>query len=164
MSIVMSYPLARAAERSPSSPLRGLPLPHPQERGHDRRVLELEAFFDCKYELRGLRGLECACGFGLRGRHLIGTLSFGSPSYGPLLVQMSLPDIWYLEAVMLGLPTIRDLQATALAALLVEMATMAHETQGEDKSDDDADDDTDDDADGAARLDCHGIGQQRRRR
>ena len=77
---------------------------------------------------------------------------------------MSLPDIWYLEAVMLSLPTIRDLQSTVLAALLVQMATTAHEDQGEDKSDDDADDDTDDDADGAARLDCHGIGQQRRRR
>ena len=114
---------------------------HPQERGHERRVLELESFFDCEYELRGLRGLGCACGFGLRGRHLIGTLSFGSPSCGPLLVQMSLPDIWYLEAVMLGLPI---LQATVLAALLVELATTAHEDQGEDKSDDDADDDADD--------------------
>ena len=125
---------------------------HPQERGHERRrVLELESFFDCEYELRGLRGLGCTCGFGLRERHLIGTLSFGSPSCGPLLVPLvvllSLPDIWYLQAVMLGLPTIRDLQATVLAALLVETATMAHEDQAEDKSDDDADDDADDDPD-----------------
>jgi hypothetical protein len=45
---------------------------------------------------------------------------------------------------MLGLPAIRDLQATVLAALLVQMATTAHEDQGEDKSDDDADDDADD--------------------
>jgi hypothetical protein len=28
MPIVMSYPLTRAAERAPSSPLRGLPLPY----------------------------------------------------------------------------------------------------------------------------------------
>jgi hypothetical protein len=48
---------------------------------------------------------------------------------------------------MLGLPTIRDLQATVLAALLVETATTAHEDQGEDKSDDDADNDADDDPD-----------------
>ena len=128
---------------------------HLQEREHERRVLELESFFDCKSELRGLWGLGCACGFGLwgrhliRGRHLIGTLSFGSPSCGPLLVPLvvllSLPDIWYLQAVMLGLlPTIRDLQATVLAALLIETATTAHEDQAEDKSDDDADDDADD--------------------
>ena len=110
---------------------------HPQERGHERRrVLELEFFFDCDLELRGLGGLGCACGFGLRGRHLIGTLSFGSPSWPPLLVPI---------VVMLGLPAIRDLQATVLAAILVEMATTAHEDQGEDKSDDDADDDADDD-------------------
>ena len=116
---------------------------------HERqRVLELEFFFDCDLELRGLGGLGCACGFGLRGRHLIGTLSFGSPSWAPLLVPLvvllSLPAIWYLQAVMLGLPAIRDLQATVLAAILVEMATTAHEDQGEDKSDDDADDDDDD--------------------
>jgi hypothetical protein len=117
---------------------------HPQERGHERRVLELEAFFGCEFELQGLWGLGCAFGFDLRARHFIGTLSFGSPSCGPLLVLLSLPDIWYLEAVMLGLPIIQDLQATVLAALLVEMATSAHEDQGEDKSDDDADDDADD--------------------
>jgi hypothetical protein len=122
---------------------------HPQERGHqrrvlERRVLELEAFFGCECELRGLRGLGYAFGFDLRGRHLIGTLSFGFPSCGPLIVKLSLPDIWYLEAVMLGLPAIRDLQSTVLAALLVQMATTAHEDQGEDKSDDDADDDADD--------------------
>ena len=125
---------------------------HFQERGHERRrVLELESSFDCESELRGLRGLGCACGFGLRGRHLIGTLSFGSPSCVPLLVPLvvllSLRAIWYLQAVMLGLPAIRDLQATVLAALLVETATTAHEDQGEDKSDDDADDDADDDPD-----------------
>jgi hypothetical protein len=45
---------------------------------------------------------------------------------------------------MLGLRTIRDLQATVLAALLIETATTAHEDQAEDKSDDDADDDADD--------------------
>ena len=101
----------------------------------DRRVLELESFFDCKSELRGLRGLGCACGFGHDwGRHLISTLSFGFPSCGFLLVQLSLMAIRYL-------------QANVLAALLVEMATTAREDQGEDKSDDDPDDDADDDPD-----------------
>ena len=104
---------------------------------HERqRVLELEFFFDCESELRGLRGLGCACGFGLQGRHLIGTLSFGSPSWAPLLVPL---------VVLLSLPAIWYLQATVLAAILVELATTAHEDQGEDKSDDDADDDADDD-------------------
>jgi hypothetical protein len=36
---------------------------------------------------------------------------------------------------------IHDLRANVLAALLIEMATTAHEDQGEDKCDDDADDD-----------------------
>ena len=111
---------------------------HPQERGYKLRVLELESFFDCEWELRGLRGLGCACGFGHRGRHLIGTLSCGFPSCGPLLVLLS------LLAIRLA---IHNLQANVLAALLVEMATTAHEDQGEDKSDDDADDESDDDAD-----------------
>ena len=55
---------------------------------------------------------------------------------------LSLPAIEYLQASRL---TIWDLQANVLAALLVEMATTAHEDQGEDKSDNDADDDADDD-------------------
>ena len=126
---------------------------HLQERGHERRVLELESFLDCEYELPGLRGLGCACGFGLLGRHLISTLSFGFLSCGPLLVLLScgpllvlliLPAIRYLPANMFA---ICDLQANVLAALLVEMATTAHEDQGEDKSDNDADDDADDDPD-----------------
>ena len=108
---------------------------------------------DCEYELPGLRGLGCTCGFGLRGRHLISTLSFGflscGPllvllSCGPLLVLLSLPAIWYLQANMFA---IRDLQADVLAAFLVEMATTAHEDHGEDKSDNDADEDADDDPD-----------------
>ena len=98
----------------------------------DRRVLELESFFNCKSELRGL---GCACGFGHDwGRHLISTLSVRFPSCGFLLVQLSLLAI-------------RHLQANVLAALLVEMATTAREDQGEDKSDDDPDDDADDDPD-----------------
>ena len=115
---------------------------------------------DCEYELPGLRGLGCACGFGLRGRHLISTLVFLSCgpllvllscgpllvllSCGPLFVLWSLPAIWYLQANMFA---IRDLQADVLAALLVEMATTAHEDHGEDKSDNDADEDADDDPD-----------------
>jgi hypothetical protein len=55
---------------------------------------------------------------------------------------LSLPAIEYLQASRL---TIWDLQANVLEALLVEMATTAHEDQGEYKSDDDADDDADDD-------------------
>ena len=51
---------------------------------------------------------------------------------------MSLPAIRYLQATRLA---IRDLRANVLPALLIEMATTAHEDQGEDKSDDDADDD-----------------------
>ncbi len=119
---------------------------HPQERGHERRhVLELEFFFDCESELRGLWGLGCACGFGLRGRHLIRGRQLIGPLLIPLVVLLSLRAIWYLQAMMLGLlPTIRDLQATVLAALLIEMATTAHKDQAEDKSDDDADDDADD--------------------
>jgi hypothetical protein len=102
---------------------------------------------------RASGGLGCACGFGLRGRHLISTLSFGflscGPllvllSCGPLLVLLSLPAIWYLQANMFA---IRDLQADVLAALLVEMTTTAHEDHGEDKSDNDADEDADDDPD-----------------
>ena len=54
---------------------------------------------------------------------------------------LSLPAIEYLQPNRL---TIGDLQANVLEALLVEMATTAHEDQGEDKSDDDADDDADD--------------------
>ncbi len=122
-----------------------------QERGHERRVLELESFLDCEYKRPGLRGLGCACGFGLRGRHLISTLVFLSCgpllvllSCGPLLVLWSLPAIRYLQANMFA---IRDLQANVLAALLVEMATTAHEDHGEDKSDNDADDDANDDPD-----------------
>ena len=117
---------------------------HPHERGHERRVLKLDSFSDCEYALRGLWGLGCvgcACGFGLRGCHLIGTLSLGFPSCGPLLVLLSLPAIRHLQASRLA---VRHLQAIVLAALLVEMATTAHEDQGEDKSDDDADDDADD--------------------
>ena len=101
---------------------------HLQERGHERRVLELESFFDCDSELRVLWGLGCACGFGLWGRHLIDTLRLGFPSCGPILVLLSYPAIRYLHA-------------NVLAALLIEMATTAHEDQGEDKCDDDADDD-----------------------
>ncbi len=52
-------------------------------------------------------------------------------------------------------PERAGLQANVLAALLVEMATTAHEDQGEGKSDDDADDDADDGPDRAARLGCH---------
>ena len=100
---------------------------HPHERGHERRVLKLDSFSDCEYALRGLWGLGCACGFGLRGCHLIGTLSFGT--CGPLLVLLA----------------IQYLQANILAALLVEMVTTVHEDQGKDKSDDDANEDADDD-------------------
>ena len=56
---------------------------------------------------------------------------------------LSLPAIEYLQASRL---TIWDLQANVLEALLVEMATTAHEDQGEDKcnhTDEDADDDPD---------------------
>ena len=44
---------------------------------------------------------------------------------------LSLPAIEYLQPNRL---TIADLQANVLEALLVEMATTAHEDQGEDKS------------------------------
>ena len=100
---------------------------HLRDRGHHWLVLELESFSQCEYALWGLWGLDCACGFGLRGCHLIGTLSFGT--CGPLLVLLA----------------IQYLQANILAALLVEMVTTVHEDQGKDKSDDDANEDADDD-------------------
>ena len=134
---------------------------HPHERGQERRVLELESFTDCECALRGHWGLGCSCGFGLRGYDLIGTLSFGFRSYGPLLlVLLSLSAIWHLQARRLA---VRHLQAIVFAALLVEMATTALEDQGEDKSDDDADDDADDDPNRAARLNCQRRQTRRRR-
>ena len=82
---------------------------------------------------------------------------------------LSLPAILYLQANWLAIKyllpnwlAIRVLEATVLRALLVKMATTAHEDQAKDKTDDHAADGADDDTHRDARLGCQCTGQHER--